>query len=162
MPRQTAFPGIWIDSMKIEGMAPPEGGFVVESNPRVEEGIMEEAVERGLAREFDALRSAAEFSSDTVGEFIRDAESRIGPFLDGFLLTYNLKVRSNPEVTDISTLNKLNKAKAERIISARVRAYVRAKNPFEPDVFEVTVPKKDRALSGDGLDVYDVSVTVTK
>lgn len=162
MSRQTAFPGIWIDSMKIEGMTPPDRGFIVESNPRVEEGIMEEAVERGLTREFDTLQRAAEFSSDTVGDFIREAESRIGPFLDGFLLTYNLKIRSNPEVTDIDVLNKLNKAKSERIVSARARTYVRVKNPFEPEIFEVSVPKKDRSLSGDGLDVYDVSVTVTK
>lgn len=148
--------------MKIEGMAPPDGGFIVENDARVEEGIMEEAVNRGLTKEFETLQRASEFSSDTVGQFIRDAEAQVGPFLDGFILTYNLKVRAAPQVSDNKWAEMVRMGLAERSVSARARLFARIKNPFEPDVFEVSTPRKDNKLSDDNLDVYSVKVSVTK
>lgn len=163
MPRQTAFPGIMVDSMEIEGMAPPEGGFIVENNPRPEEGIMEEAVNRGLIKDFEVLQQAAEFSSETVGEFIRGAEAQIGPFLDGFLLTYNLKVKGAAQVSENKFAEMVRMGIAERSVSSRARLFARVKNPFEPDMFEVSeVTKDERLTEFAATEMYDVSITVTK
>lgn len=162
--RQTAFPGIFIESMELEALTPPDRGFILENEPRPEVGIMEEAVQRGVTKEFKTLQRAADFSSETVGNFIRQAESRIGPFIDPFQLTYNLKVQARPRLgTDVGLIDTIDEGTIERSVTARGRLFARVKNPFEPEVFEVTEVKKDRDLSGGSIgDVYDVSIMVTK
>lgn len=161
--RQTAFPGIFIESMKLEAKTVPDRGFILENEPRPEVGIMEEAVNRGVTREIEPIQRAAEFSSDTVGNFIRQAESMIGPFIDPFELTYNLKVKARPMARDEGLLSEVGKGQIERSVSARARLFARVKNPFEPEIMEISTPTKDTQMSGEDVgDVYDVSVTVTK
>lgn len=158
-PRQTAFPGIMVDSIEVSGDAPPDGGFIVENDPRPERGIMKEVVNRGVTKDFELLQRAADFTGDTVGDFIQSAEAQVGPFLDSFMLTYNLKVRAMPGMNLPSGFTKLQ----ERSVTGRARAFVRAKNPFEPEVIEVGSPRLDEKLTTDEIGrVFDVSVTVTK
>lgn len=159
MARQTAFPGVLVESLSVSGSAPPDGGFIQSdvSNPN-RDSILEEAVDRGLTRDFEVLQRAAQFYGDTVADFIQDAEDMVGPFMDSFELTYNLKVRAAPEVLDTVGLGR-----AERVVAMRARAFVRAKNPFEPEVINVGDVTLDNSLSGDSIgDVYNVSVKVTK
>lgn len=161
--RQTAFPGIFIESMELEALTPPDRGFVLENEPRPEVGIMEEAVKRGMTKEFETLQRAADVSSDMIGDFIRDVESSIGPFIDPFQLTYNMKIQAKPKITRQTSLNVISTRTSERSVTARGRLFVRAKNPFEPEVFEASVPKRDDELSTKKIgDVYDVSIMVTK
>jgi len=161
--RQSAFPGIFVETMELEAKTPPERGFIIENEPRPEVGIMEEAVKRGMTKEFETLQRGANFSSDTVGQFIRQVESSIGPFLDPFQLTYNLKVQAKPKITQNTALNTVGVRTSERSVSARARLFVRTKNPFEPEVFELSVPERDDDLSSKKIgDVYDISAMVTK
>lgn len=143
--RQTAFPGIWVESLEVSGKAP-------EATP----GTMRNVVDRGVTRNFDFLKRGADFAGETVGEFMRSAEEMVGPFVDEFTLTYNLKVKALPEAPlQFSQVQ-------ERSVAVRARAFVRAKNPTELEVINVGQPVKDERLSDGGLDAYDVSVTVTK
>lgn len=142
--RQSAFPGIFIKSIKIE------------TQPFDEPGVIQEFVGRGITREFEMLQRAADFSEERVGEFINDAEDMIGPFRDNFRIKYDLVIRG-VKVPDI--LKVMN----ERGISARARLFARVKNPFEPDVIEVSEPQLNEQLSSDEIgSVYDITVTVTK
>jgi hypothetical protein len=163
MARQTVFPGIWVESMEVKGQAPPDRGFVVEGYSRPDEGIMEEAVSRGVAKEFEALQRAAEFSADTVGAFINEAENQVGPFIDEFRLTYNLKVRTTPPIRK-SAVSMITRGIKVRGVALRSRAFVRVKNPFEPEVIDVSNIDKDEELSSDEdpFDIYSATVEVTK
>lgn len=143
--RQTAAPGIYIESIKVSGKAPPD-----------RPGMVEEFVSRGMTKEFEVLQRAADITTETIGDTIADAEEMVGPLVDEFFLEYNLKVKGLPG--DLPVLEHLQK----RSVSGRARAFARAKNPTELEVFEVSEPVKDEALSGEQLDVYDVTVTVTK
>lgn len=153
MSRQTAFPGIWIESIGIE------------KPPFDESGVIQEFVGRGVTKEFELLQKAAEFSEENVEQFIQDAEDMIGPTRDSFRIKYNLKVRAAPtqEIGLPDAVVSFTNWLAERSVSARARTFARAKNPFEPDVIEVNEPQFNSTLSGDKIgDVYDVTVTVTK
>ena len=162
--RQSAFPGIMVESLRIDAQTPPDRGFILSETTNVDqEAILKQAVNRGMTKEFETLQRAADFTDKTVNEFITNAESHIGPFLDSFKLVYELKVAAKPQVTDIRLLNMVNQQTDERSVSGRARLFVRVKNPFEPEILEVTKPTKDTALSSEKIgDVYDVSVMVTK
>lgn len=143
--RQTAFPGIFIESIEVEGDA-------FDPIP----GEPTRVTERGLTKEFEGLKLAEELAEDTVGDFIQKAEEMVGPFKDEFSLIYNLKVQALPEAPlQLSSIQ-------QRSVALRARAFARAKNPTELEMFDVTNPVKDEQLSKDGTDVYDVSVIVTK
>lgn len=142
--RQSAFPGIFIDSIEVE--TPP---FDIN-------GVIQEFVGRGFTKDFELLQQASDVSEENVGEWINDAEELIGPFRDKFKLKYNLIIRAVKVPDTLSVMN-------ERGVSARARLFARTKNPFEPDMIEVSTPEINEQLSGEEIgDVYNVSVTVTK
>lgn len=142
MPRQTAFPGIWVESIKVE------------KPPFDEKGVVQEFVGRGATREWETLKKASDFTGEKMSDVLDDMEKSVGPLRDTFKLKYNLLVRSAPQVP--SRLQ-------SRSVSARARAWARAKNPFEPDVMEVSIPTKNTHMSTEALgEVFDVTVTVTK
>lgn len=147
MSRQSAFPGIVVESVKIR-------------NPPFDEpGIIQEFVGSGITTRFGALRRADEFTKETVGEIIDNAEEMIGILRETFQIEYTLLVRS---VTDTRL--------SRRGAKARARAFTRAKNPFEPDIVRVKSVNIDQDLSdkflettGDRLGtVYRVTTQVTK
>jgi len=146
MGRQTAFPGVYIDSISIE------------KPPYSEKGVIKEFVGRGVTKEFDALQRASELSKKTVHKFEEDAEDMIGPLREDYRIKYHLKVRAVP-TKDSALLQALQ----GRSMSSRVRAFTRVKNPFEPTVIDVSEPVKDNKLSSDLTgDVYSITTTVSK
>lgn len=142
--RQSIFPGIFIRSITIE------------TPPFDEPGVIQDFVGRGLTNDFDMLQKAADFSEENVGKFIQEADDIIGPLRDTFRIKYNLRVRTIPLPGVINPLN-------ERGVSLRGRTFVRAKNPFEPDIIEIEEPTLNETLSAEDIgNVYNVTVTVTK
>lgn len=140
MTRKTAFPNIWLESIEV---AKP---------PFDEAGVVQEFVGRGATKEIRPIQNAADFSPDNIGKFLESAEGMIGPLRDEFKLKYNILVRA-PVDNDFT----------KRGTSIRARTFGRVKNPFEPDVIEVSDPRVNSRMSSDKTGVvYDVSVTVTK
>lgn len=145
MGRQTAFPGILVEEVRIQ------------SPPFDEPGVVQEFVGEGIISEFEPIKRAAEFTEDTVGDLIESAEEMIGLTRDTFQIRYTLMVRSATD-TRIS----------RRGAKARARAFTRAKNPFEPDVINVVSAEVDHSLSGAEVmgrelgTVYRVTTEVTK
>lgn len=156
--RQTAFPGIIVDSIEIE------------QPPFDEPGVIQDFVGRGMISEFEVPKRAADFTEDTVGEKIKRAEEMIGPLRDTYRIKYNLQVRVVPtDVVDAFEMipDKFGidplVAAHERVVSARARAFTRAKNPFEPDVIEIRTPSKNIRMSNENIEnIYDVTTAVTK
>jgi len=148
--RQTAFPGIVVESVQVQ-------------TQHDEEGVIENFIDRGLTAEFETIRNANDFSEDTVGDIIQNVEDNIGPLSDDFRITYSLLVRAKPVLTENDFLNTINTGTSERSVSMRARTFTRTKNPFEPDVIEVGQPIKDEQMSRDVVGtVYQIEVMVTK
>lgn len=149
MSRQSAFPGIFVESIEVE------------KPPFDEPGVIQEFVGQGVMRDFEVLQRASSFSEETVGEFLQSAEDQIGPLRDSFKLKYNLKIRAAAgRFADVSSV--ITKIQM-RTVRGRARLFVRVKNPFEPDILEVKEPELDEQLSSEELgNAYDVTVTVTK
>lgn len=145
--RQSAFPGILVEEVRVS------------KPPFDEPGVVQEFVGRGVTREFEALKKAGDFTDETVGEILDSVEDMIGPLRDTYQIEYVLLVRS---LTD-NTLSK-------RGAKARARAFTRAKNPFEPEIVEVRSVSVDQDLSGKFLEstggrlgtIYRVRTAVTK
>lgn len=149
--RQTVFPGILVDSIEIE------------KPPFDQPGVIQEFVGRGVTKDFETLQQGAEFSSEIVDGFIREAENMIGPLRDTYRIKYNLIIRSSPEVTNREILNDVKENFANRSVSSRARIFTRAKNTFEPDLIQVSNPVVDEQLSTEEIGrVYQVTTTVTK
>ena len=152
MARQTAFPGVLIDSIKVE------------KPPFDEPGTIQEFVGPGATREFDdfaAVRAWKEVSPEFIQSVIDDLEELVGPLRDSFKVRYNRSVRalSPPIQRSEGAMRRLQK----RSVRTRARTFVRAKNPFEPDILKVGEPSLDKSMSEDGgIDVYRVPVWVTK
>lgn len=150
MSRQSALPGIFIESIEVE------------KPPFDEPGVVQEFVGEGITKEFDTLKKAEEMTVGRLRDILQELEDIIGPFRDDFKVKYNLQVRTFPEppgVADVGLSSRLQK----RSVRTRARIFARLKNPFEPDVIEVSTPKKNPRLSGEETgEVYEVSVTVTK
>ena len=145
MARQSVFPAILVEEISVH------------NPPFDESGVIQEFVGEGVYREYEALRKAADFSDDTVGRFIREAEDMIGPIRDTYRIRYSLLVRAATG-TFIS----------ERGAKARARAFTRVKNPFEPEFIHIRrieeVPELSEAMvMGKRLGtVYRVVTEVTK
>lgn len=138
--RRTSFPNIWVESMKVE------------KPPFDEQGVIQEFVGRGVVSEFEVPKKAADVSKDTVGQLLDSVEESIGPLRDTFRLKYRLVVR-------VPMGNPFTK----RGVRLRARAFVRMKNPFEPDLIEVSPVQQAGGLFENMKgDFYKVSVTVTK
>lgn len=149
MSRQTAFPGVLLESIKVE------------KPPFDEPGVIQEFVGRGATASFDNFPDWKEVSPTFIETKLEELEEMIGPLRDTFKMRYNLLVRapSIPTITDAGVAKNVQK----RTVSTRSRAYVRAKNPFEPDILEVGEPSIDKKMSEDGsIDIYRVPVWVTK
>lgn len=145
MARQSAFPGILVEEVKVE------------TPPFDEPGVIQEFVGRGVTNEFEALKKANEFTEDTIGDILDSAEDMIGPLRDTFRIRYTLLVRA-------ATGTRLSKRGAK----ARARAFTRAKNPFEPDLVKVRSAEIASEFSGAEVmgrelgTVYRVETQVTK
>lgn len=152
MTRQTAFPGIWVERI---GVSTP---------PFDEKGVIQEFVGQGVLKDLEPLQRATDFSEDTVGDFIQDAEDMIGPLRDTYRVEYSLIVRATPQSNvGPRVVSQGIQRLRKRSIKARARAFVRAKNPFEPEIINVREPSRNSRLSGDNMgDMYDVRVMVTK
>lgn len=120
MARQTSFPGVLVESIRVE------------KPPFDEKGVIQEFVGRGMTREFPSPEM--DLTPDQVEDVIDSASELIGPLRDTFKMRYNLVVRSVP-------FKRVERVK-ERSISTRARAYVRVKNPFEPDIIKVGEPSR--------------------
>jgi hypothetical protein len=156
--RQTVFPGIWV------------AGIEVEKPPFDEPGVVQEFVGRGVVKDFEVLKRSGEFTEENVGEFLQDAEEMIGPLRDTYRIKYDLRVRAISDMGVFSSGGPLDvdfvdhlQSLQDRSVSARARSWARVKNPFEPDVFEVGEPSKNKELTDHVTgEVYDVTVSVTK
>lgn len=148
--RQTAFPGIVLESLEVRSQ-------------HDEEGAIKNFVDRGLTAEFETIRNANQFTEDTIGDIIQNLESNIGPLGDDFRIIYTMLVRAKPVLTENDFLNTINTGTSERSVSMRSRGFVRTKNPFEPDIIEVGQPTKDEQMSEDIVGtVYQIDVMITK
>lgn len=140
MGRQTAFPGIMVEAIRVQ------------KPPFDEEGVVQEFVGRGATHKFEPIQQAADLTPESISNVLEGMEDIIGPLRDTYKIKYELLVRvpvSNPA--------------SKRAVSLRARTYARVKNPFEPDILEVSNPVKDVGLSGDEVgDIYRVTVSVTK
>ena len=138
--RRTAFPNMWIKGIKVE------------SPPFDEDGVVQEFVGRGITQEFEPLKQAGALTKRNIGDKVRNRQDEFGILSDTYRVSYHFVVRvpvGNPF--------------SERGVSARARTWTRIKNPFEPDVIEVSTPYKDNDLSDRGPgDVYRVTTTVRK
>lgn len=138
--RRTAFPSMWLKSMKVE------------TPPFDEDGVVQEFVGRGITRDFEPFKEAGQITQERIGSEIQSIQQDFDLVADEFKIRYNLYVKvpvDNPF--------------SERGVSARARTWTRLKNPFETDVIEVSNPTKDESLSGDDFGtVYKVSTTVRK
>lgn len=153
MSRRTAFPNIWVDSISVQ------------KPPFDESGVVQEFVGRGATREFPGVKRASKIEEDTVQKIIGELEEMIGPISDSFRLRYHLRVRTGPtkDIVEGGPIEEFDGWLKERTVSSRARAFARAKNPFEPDVFEVSDPVFNEGMSGRDMgDFYNVTVTVTK
>lgn len=153
MTRHAAFPNIWVK------------GIGIRQPPFDEPTTMDELVRRGATREFLELRRANKLEEETVQEVIDSLEEMIGPFRDSHKLEYQLLIRTMPtrDMVVGGPIEEFDGWLKDRTVSARARAFARAKNPFEPDLIEVDEPRYAPSISSDRAgDLYDVDVTVTK
>ena len=137
MERQTAFPGILIESIKVE------------KPPFDEKGVIQEFMGRGVTMEFDMLQRAADISNKQIHDKIESAEDMIGPLRETYRISYNLKIVAVP-AGDSELIQSLQ----NRSLSSRARAFVRVKNPFEPHVIDVSEPVKDTASVVKRWEIY--------
>lgn len=149
MSRQSAFPGIFISSIEVE------------KPPFDEPGVIQEFVGRGVIHEFEMMRRASDITEENIGEVITSVEELIGPLRDSFRVKYNLRVKA--AVGQFRDISDLMIRIQKRSVKSRARLFVRVKNPFEPDILEVTEPELNEELSIEEIgNVYNVTVTVTK
>lgn len=153
MGRQTAFPGIFIDEVGVQ------------KPPYNEEGVVKEFVGRGVTKEMEGMIPSEDMAD--LSSLLQGFEDQIGPLRDEYKVKYKLQVKAVPDMDLIpdgipgpsGVTDKIKK----RSVSTRARSFVRAKNPFEPEVLEVSEPTLNKALSGGGIgDVFEVNVSVTK
>lgn len=152
--RRTAFPNVWLESIEVQ------------KPPFDEKGVIQEFVGRGALKEFEPLQNADKITPNMLQNSLENIEESIGPLRDEFRVRYNMIVRTTPDIgSQIMPPEVLEFGDwlRERSVSTRSRLFVRAKNPFEPDVIEVGTPRKNKRLSEDQTaDFWDVTVTVTK
>lgn len=149
MANQTAFPGILVESIKVE------------KPPFDEPGVVQEFVGRGVTREFDDPTKGMNLTPDKIEQIFEDFEDHIGPFRGSFKVRYNLIIRATP-APDMGKMFSPKKFQ-KRAVSTRARLFVRAKNPFEPNVLQVGEPSIDERMSEEAnLNYYRVPVWVTK
>ena len=132
MARQTAFPGIYLEDIKVQ------------KPPFDEPGMVQEFVGRGATKSLEVPQNVNNMREEYIQDSIRSMQDIIGPIRGDYEITYTLLV----------------KGKLDRGISARARAFARAKNPFEPNLINVSDPH-DAGEFGP-LDVKRVSVRVRK
>lgn len=143
--RQTAFPGIFIKTIKVE------------EKPFDKKGVIQEAVGRAWTKEFEPLQKAGDVSEDFIQDNVEGLIDNFGPTSDEHRIKYELLVKAAPMGN--RSINRLQ----ERAVSGKARIWARAKNPFSTRMIEVSQPVKNRELSGEEIgDVYDVTVTVVK
>lgn len=149
MSRQTAFPGILVESISVK------------KPPFDEPGVIQEFVGLGVTREFKDLTEGKNLTPDRIEQILEDFEEHIGPLKDEFKIKYNLIIRSapTPDIGGEVMARRLQK----RTVSGRARVYARAKNPFEADLIRVSGPTFNSRMSVDApLNYYNVTVEVTK
>lgn len=150
MTERAAFPNVWVDSIEVE------------TPPHDEEGEIQGAVGRGVTAEFETLVRATDMTAGRVSDFLEDAEEMIPLTRDRMKLKYNLKIRAVPNPGQ-GPFQKFMQNWQERSAAGRARAFVRAKNPFEPDVIEVNDPVIDSGMSGQDVGTfYSVQASVLK
>lgn len=150
MTERTAFPNVWVESIEVE------------TPPYDSEGEIQGAVGRGVTREFDALVSATDMTAGRISDFLEGAEEMIPMTRDQSKLTYNLVIRAVPN-PGMGPFQRYMQHWQERSAAGRARAFVRAKNPFEPDVIEVDDPVIDTRTSGEDVGTfYSVDASVLK
>ena len=150
MSRQTAFPGIIVNSIRVR------------TSPSDDKGVIEEFGPSGVTTEFAGVKRAADLEPNRIRGIIEEAEELIGPLNDSFEMKYNLTVRGLP--LPGSGKRNVIKSVQRRSVRLRARSFARIKNPFEPEILEVGDPSLNQGMTevGEGLDYFDVSVWVSK
>jgi len=115
-----------------------------------------------MTAEFETLVSGTDMTVGKVNEVIESAEEMFPFTRDQYKLTYHLKIRTVPS-GGMGPAKKYIQNWQERSAAGRARAFVRAKNPFEPDVVDVDDPVRDAALTSDETgQFYSVDASVIK
>lgn len=152
--RRSAFPNVWIDSIEVE------------QPPFDKEGVIQEFVGEGVIRDFDILQPADETPPVMIKGMLAQFEGMVGPLKDNFRMKYNLIVRTTPsageDIFPDEVLEFGNWIRKRRVRTA-ARTFVRAKNPFEPELVRVSEPEENDLLSDEELGTFwNVTATVTK
>lgn len=155
MAKRTAMPTVYIEELSLE--VPPYD----------EPGVVQEYVGEKWFLEYDFLQSAEDITQDTIIGFIKDLDEssrHFRPLVDEetntitdsaqFKLGYDFIISTLPP-------------RGERRAKAKARAFVRAKNPFEPSQVNIKSVERNKSLERAGekpadVNIWSVSATVEK